>query len=85
MNSATKTNSNGAMNNVIMNNDGVMAWQTSNEKPMATSKFLTSDGENYFKTITTTSQWCQQNLLKTMITCYSGHVYGDDQNKVFGR
>jgi len=29
---------------------------TSNEKPMAASKFLTSDGENYFKTITTTSQ-----------------------------
>jgi hypothetical protein len=25
MNSATKTNSNGAMNNVMMNNDGVMA------------------------------------------------------------
>ncbi len=57
---------------------------TSNEKPMATSKNFTSDGENYFKMITTTSQWCQQNLLKTTVTCDSGHVYGDDKNKVFG-
>lgn len=51
---------------------------------MATSKFLTSDGENYFKMITITSQRSQQNLLKTMVTCDNGHIYGDDKNKVFG-
>jgi hypothetical protein len=43
-----------------------------------------NDGENYFKMITTTSQWCQHNLFKPMVTCDSGHVYSDDKNKVFG-
>jgi hypothetical protein len=40
MNSATKTNSNGAMNNVMMNNDGVMAWQQAMKNQWQHQNFL---------------------------------------------
>jgi hypothetical protein len=40
MNSATKTNNNDTMNNVMMNNDGVMAWQQAMKNQWQHKKFL---------------------------------------------
>jgi hypothetical protein len=40
MNSATKTNSNGVMNNVMLNTDGVMAWQQAMKNQWQHQNFL---------------------------------------------